>query len=234
MLKKIKIVPRKGKIVPKKGTSHSQEPLTASLFTKTRRAILFLFFSRPDESFYMRQILKIVNAGSGVVQREIEKLTSSGILTREKRGNQVHLSANKDCPIYDELQGLVVKTFGVADQLKASLESIRENIKLAFIYNNFANDNRHHISDVEMTVVGKVSFVDIASAVLPAQEKLRREVIPTVYSTKEYMEKFYDKRHLFIDANEHGREKIYLIGTDEELLLQVGKKGKKGFHSGKL
>jgi len=189
--------------------------LTSSLFGKTRRSILALFYSHSDESFYVRQVLKIVNVGSGVVQREIEKLTASGILIRMEKGNQVHYTANKDCPIFEELKNLVMKTFGLVDVLKAALMPLAPKISAAFIYGSFANGSQNHASDVDLMVVGEVSFSDVVGAVLPVQTKLRREVNPTVYSVKELREKLSEKHHFLTSVLE--REKIFLIGSEHEL-----------------
>jgi predicted nucleotidyltransferase len=189
--------------------------LASSLFGKTRRSILALFYGHSDESFYVRQVLKIVNVGSGVVQREIEKLTASGILIRMEKGNQVHYTANKDCPIFEELKNLVMKTFGLVDVLKAALMPLAPKISVAFIYGSFAQGQQNASSDVDLMVVGEVSFSDVVGAVLPVQTKLRREVNPTVYSVKELRAKLSEKHHFLTSVLE--REKIFLIGSEREL-----------------
>lgn len=208
-------VPKKGTIVPKKGTSKVHPSLADSLFGETRKAILALFYGHVDESFYVRQVVKIVGAGIGIIHRELERLTNAGIINRENRGNQVHYSANKDCPIFEELRGLVVKTFGVADVLRAALAPLAERIKAAFIYGSFANGTQNHASDVDVMVIGSVKFTEVVSALHPAHEKLRREVNPTVYSVKEFCSKIAAKHHFL--TNVLKAEKIFLVGSEREL-----------------
>ena len=58
------------------GSELDNNTLGSVLFGKTRRAVLSLLFSHPDRSFYLRQIVRAANAGSGAVQREISQLTS--------------------------------------------------------------------------------------------------------------------------------------------------------------
>jgi predicted transcriptional regulator len=80
------------------------DALSAALFGKARRAILGLLFSRTDESFYLRQIARLVKGGQGAVQRELKRLTDAGIITRTSRGRATFFQANRGCPIFPELQ----------------------------------------------------------------------------------------------------------------------------------
>ena len=41
-----------------------------ALFPRTRRAVLGLLYSHPDEAFYLRQIIEITGLAVGQVQRE--------------------------------------------------------------------------------------------------------------------------------------------------------------------
>jgi len=64
----------------------NHENLSSALFGKGRRTVLALFFSRPDESFYLRQIARMTGVWQGAVQRELKRLTEAGIIARVGRG----------------------------------------------------------------------------------------------------------------------------------------------------
>ncbi|HPM45365.1 MAG TPA: transcriptional regulator, partial [Caldisericia bacterium] len=49
----------------------------------------------------------------GALQRELKQLTDKGIINRKEQGNLVYFQANKGCPIFGELKGIVVKMFGL-------------------------------------------------------------------------------------------------------------------------
>jgi DNA-binding transcriptional ArsR family regulator len=66
------------------------DSLSATLFGKTRRAVLALLYSHIDESFYVRQIARTAAVGLGAVQRELKKLSEAGIIRRTVRGRQVY------------------------------------------------------------------------------------------------------------------------------------------------
>lgn len=192
-----------------------EDSLTGVLFGKTRRAILALFYGHPDESFYTRQVMRITGVGFGVVQRELRKLTAAGILNREVRGRQVYHRANKNCPIFAELKNLVMKTFGLVDVLKAALIPLTTRISAAFIYGSFAQGQQNASSDVDVMVIGEVSFTEVVEALAPAQEKLRREINPTVYPPDEFGKKLAEGHH-FLSSVIKG-EKIFLVGSKREL-----------------
>src|ERR1700679_1586870 len=112
----------------------SKSPLGETLFGQTRQRILALLFGRPDERFYQRRIIQAVGLGSGAVQRDLERLSRSGILTRTVEGRQIYFQANRQCPIFAELHTIVRKTIGAAHTIKEALEIIGDRIRVAFVF----------------------------------------------------------------------------------------------------
>ena len=155
--------------------------LCSGLFGKTRQAVLALLYGQADSSFYTKQILDAVKSGRGTVQRELKNLTDAGIITREVQGRQVYYQANEKCPIFNELKSIVRKTFGIADVIRQSLENVADEIQVAFIFGSVARSADDRKSDIDVMVVGAVSFGDVVSLLSPAEEKLGREVNPVVY-----------------------------------------------------
>ncbi|MBU1206815.1 MAG: nucleotidyltransferase domain-containing protein [Proteobacteria bacterium] len=193
----------------------SSMDLSAALFGKTRRAVLALFYTNPDESFYLRQAIRAIGLGQGTVQRELTRLTEAGLLVRFVKGHQVYYQANRQSPIFSEMKSLIVKTAGVGDILRVALNDFLDRILLAFIYGSLAAETHKATSDVDLMVVGDLSFAEIAAALHPAQEKLSREVNPTVYSIAEFRKKLQTGHHFI---NTVIREpKIFLIGDEGEL-----------------
>lgn len=193
----------------------SSSNIAAALFGQTRRQILSLLWGHPDEAYYLRQLARSTGTGLGAVQREIKRLTDSGIVKRTIRGRQVFYQANPDCPIFAELKGLVTKTSGVADVLRTALAALEARTRVAFIYGSVARLEQKSTSDVDLMVVGDVSFSDVVSALASAQETLGREVNPTVYSPAEFKAKLKARHHFLTSAVR--RKKLFLIGDDNEL-----------------
>jgi predicted nucleotidyltransferase len=185
-----------------------------ALLPRTRRAVLALLFARPDEAFYQREIVRATGGGKGSVGRELGALAAAGVILREKRGNLVYYRANRDCPIYPELHGLMVKTAGIADVVREALNQV-EGIRLAFIFGSMAKGSGDAKSDVDALIVGEASFADISAALLAAQERLGREITPTVYSAEEFSERLKTKHHFLMRVLKE--PKIMLVGTSDDL-----------------
>ena len=189
--------------------------LSAALFGRTRRALLALLYGHPDEAYYLRQLARWGGLGLGAVQREVKRLTEVGILRRTVRGHQVYFQANPECPVFAELKGLVVKTAGAADALREALTPLAGRIKVAFIYGSIARLQQKNASDVDLMVVGEVSFGEVVSALRAAQELLHREINPAVYSPAEFQSKLRARHHFLSSVLRN--EKVFVVGDEHEL-----------------
>jgi len=188
--------------------------LSATLFGKTRREVLSLLYGHTDESFYLRQIVRAAGVGLGAVQREVKQLSEAGIIRRTVRGKQVYYQANPESAVFSEIKSLVVKTVGVGDVLRASLSPFADQIKVAFIYGSFARGDERRSSDVDVLIIGDVTFSEIASAFDRAQNTLGREVIPTVYPPTEFQSKLKENHHFLKTVMRE--EKVFIIGDERE------------------
>ena len=189
--------------------------LCSGLFGKTRQVVLAFLYGRADSSFYTKQVLDAVKIGRGTVQRELKNLTDTGIIIREVQGRQVYYRANEKCPIFNELKSIVRKTFGVADVIRQSLETVADKIRIAFIFGSVARSADDKKSDIDVMVVGRISFGDVVSLLSPAEETLGREVNAVVYPVAEFKQKVKEDHH-FVKTVLEG-EKIFLIGEEGEL-----------------
>jgi predicted nucleotidyltransferase len=187
-----------------------------ALFGATRQAVLRLLFGHADQRFYQRQIVHTLRSGSGAVQRELGQLVASGILTRTVEGRQTYFQANHACPIFEELRGIVRKTFGVAEVLRQGLFGLTAEVRLAFIYGSVADGTETAGSDVDVMVVGDRLALDaVVGALAEAQRDLGREVNPSVYRTEEFCRKLA-QGHQFL-TRVVSCPKIFLIGDENEL-----------------
>jgi hypothetical protein len=92
-----------------------ERSLADALFTRTQQRVLGLLFGQPDRSYYAKELIGLAGGGSGAVQRELERLTRSGLITQRAVGNQKHYQANPASPLFEELCGIALKTTGLAE-----------------------------------------------------------------------------------------------------------------------
>ncbi len=187
----------------------------AVLFGKTRRAVLSLLYGHPTGTFYLREIARISGTGLGAAQREMEQLTAAGIVSRRVSGRQVYFQANQKSPIFGDLRSIVIKTFGVADLLRSALDGLADRIRIAFVYGSVARGKENESSDVDVMVIGDATFSEIVSAFAPCQEKLGREVNPTVYPVREFLSRL--SRDNPFPREVLSQDNVFLIGDQREL-----------------
>ena len=207
-------------------TTANKNNLSATLFGKTRRAVLSLLYSHADESFYLRQIARAAGVGLGAVQRELKQLSDVGIINREVQGRQVYYRANEKCPIFNELKGIVRKTFGIADVIRQSLATVADKIQVAFIFGSVARRTENRFSDIDLLVVGNITFGEVVDLLSPAEGTLNRELNPVVYTLAEFNKRL-SENHYFISDILSG-DKIFVLGDENELQSLVGKRLAKG------
>jgi predicted nucleotidyltransferase len=196
------------------------DTIAAALFGKTRRAILALLFGHPERSFYLRQIVREAEAGVGAVHRELQQMTAVGLLTRAHSGRQVYFQANPQCPVFAELRLLIAKTAGVGGGLKSALLALQDRIVCAFIFGSMASGQWSEGSDIDLMVVGRLDFGEVVAALYPVQERLSREINPTVYPEEEFRAKLAAGHH-FLSTVLAG-EKLFLVGGPDELEKLAG------------
>lgn len=190
--------------------------LGEALFTKTQQRVLGLLFGNAERSYYTNEIVRFAEAGIGAVQRELQRLEAAGLVTSEKIGNQKHYQANREAPIFEELRGIVVKTFGVRDRLREALEPIRENIDQAFIYGSVARGKDTARSDIDLMVIAdNIDYAELISVLSKAEAGLGRPVNPTLYTRAELDRKLaMDSGFLLRVMNE---PRVFVIGNEHEL-----------------
>ena len=165
----------------------SATSLGDALFTKAQQKLLALFFGQPDRSYYLNEVVRLAAMGKGAITRELAKLCESGLLVKSKQGNQNHYQANQASPIFNELVGIVKKTFGVAGVLRSALTPLLSQLEQAFVYGSIAKGEDHSGSDVDVMLVGDdLSYSEIMQLIEPVEGQLQRPVNPTLYSPSEF------------------------------------------------
>jgi predicted nucleotidyltransferase len=185
------------------------------LFGKARQTVLSLFFMNPEDVYYLRQISRITGIGMGALQRELKLLTEGGIINRVVRGRQVLYQVSRTCSIFDELKSIVIKTVGVRDILKAALTPFVDIINVALIYGSFATGKEKRASDIDVLIVGDISFERVVSVFDDAQKITGREINPVVYPVGEFRGKLINDHHFLAAVVE--KPVIFLIGDKSEL-----------------
>lgn len=173
-------------------------------------------FGQPDRSFYTNELLRLTGTGKGALQRELERLVSAGLVTLTLIGNQKHYQANRAAPIFAELHGIVLKTFGLADVLREALADRMERIQFAFVFGSVARGADTAASDIDVLVVAEdLAYGELFERLSTAETRLGRTVSPTLYAPAEWRRKVGEGNHFV--ARVIAQPKIFLKGDEGDL-----------------
>jgi len=180
--------------------------------SKTRKAILQLYFSHPEKKYYLRELEKILHFPVQNIRRELINLEKNGIFKREKSGNQVYYFLNMELPIYSDIRNIVSKTIGIENQLKDALSGV-SGIKKAFIFGSFANGTKDALSDIDIMIIGDINEDALIEKISRLESKFEREINYHIYSEREFEERIKEKNSFI--SKILLKPVIFLIGKHE-------------------
>lgn len=205
--------PRLGTIVPIMGTSKTT--IGNALFTGTQQRVLALLFGQPERSFYAKELVRLAGSGSGAVQRELARLADSGLVTVTRVGNQKHYQANAHSPVFAELHGLVVKTFGVVDVLRQALLPLADQINMALVFGSVARNEATSQSDIDLLVIADhIGFPELIERLSSAEATLGRKINPVIYSRAELQRKQNEGNHFVTTV--FSQPRLFILGKDDD------------------
>ncbi len=194
----------------------SRTSLADALFSTTRQRVLAYLFGQPERSFFATELIGLAGSGSGAVQRELARLSDSGLVSVKRVGTQKHYQANPKSPLFAELCGISQKTVGLAEPLREALAPLAHRITAAFVFGSVAKRSDTAASDIDVLVLsGSVDYADVFDALQPAETKLGRTVNPTVYTPANWRKKRKEGNAFVVKVDR--QPKVFLFGTEEDL-----------------
>jgi predicted nucleotidyltransferase len=172
------------------------EQIAATLFGKTRRALLSRLFLEPERAFRLRELSRLTGISAGSVQHELKQLLQADLVTRTEQGDLVAYRANRASPVFEELRAIVEKTSGIDALIRDALRKAAKKIRLALIYGSIAKGGNVARSDVDLLVVGTLGFEALVALLRPVEQRIGREISPRLFSPEEFEKKRRTDRFL--------------------------------------
>jgi DNA-binding transcriptional ArsR family regulator len=191
-----------------------------ALFPKTRQAILAATLLQPARWWYMRELARHLGVPPSSLQRELDRLVRSGILRQKREGRHVYFSASTQSPIFPELSGILLRTAGLVDVVRAVLEPFAAHIRWAFIYGSIARGSEHVASDVDLMIVGRVGLAELSTPLRRVEQRLSRAVNPVIYTPEEFARRTKSNHH-FVSAVLRAK-KLFVLGDSREFKQAMG------------
>lgn len=195
-------------------------PSVDALFPKTRQSILAATFGEPHRWWYMRELARHLRLTPSSLQRELASLVRGGILHERREGKHVYFQAAMESPTFDELQGLILRTVGLADVIRDALKPLAGRIQWAFIYGSVARSEERSASDVDLMMIGQVGLADVSSPLRKAERRLNRAVNPATYTADEFVGKLKSNNHFICTVLRS--KKLFVLGDSGEFASTFG------------
>lgn len=161
--------------------------LANAIFTDRQARLFRWLFGQPQRSFFLNELLRLSGLSSASLQKELKRLTLSGLVLSERVGNLRVFQANSKSPLFPELVSLTRKTCGAEAALRQALEPLQPKLARAFIYGSVAKQVDTATSDIDLMLVGvDLTLAEVLQHLQEAEEVLGRKVNPTCYTLREF------------------------------------------------
>ena len=167
--------------------------LARAIFSDPQARLFRWLFGQPERSFFLNELLRLSGLSSASLQRELKRLSESGVLQSRRMGNLRVFKANPASPLYPELVSLTRKTCGVPAVLMQGLEPLAPKLSLALVYGSVAKQEDTSTSDIDLMLAGvDLTLAEVLQHLQAAEIALGRKVNPTLYTIKEFEQRRAD------------------------------------------
>ena len=150
-----------------------------------RVKMLELFFSNPDEMFYVREITRKTKEEINAVRRELDRLLGVGLLKSEERGNRLYYTLNHRYVFFQELQQIVIKNTGLGLKLR-KLRRKLGTVAFVMFSGSFVRKKPVAQGDVDLLVIGDIVLAELDALIKEEEKQLGREINYAVFSEEEF------------------------------------------------
>ncbi|MBI4008838.1 hypothetical protein HY357_01265 [Candidatus Roizmanbacteria bacterium] len=183
--------------------------------SKARRKTLQLFFQHPNESFYLRKIVRDIGEEVNAVKRELDILSESKLLHKERRLNKIFYTLNKNYLFYDEFLRMFVKTSTLPSLIYKNLSRIGK-VKFAVISTKYIKQIPIKEDEIYFLIIGITVVPEVASIVSEAEKEFGREINYTVMTEEEF--NFRKRNNDPFIWRFLKQPKVMLVGNEDDLL----------------
>lgn len=183
--------------------------------SKARRKILELFFHHPNESFYLRKIVRDVSEEVNAVKRELDILSEEKLLHKERRLNKIFYTLNKNYQFYDEFMRIFAKDANLSLAIYRNLPKLGK-VKFCILSIKYVKQAQIKEDEIYLLFIGVVVVPEVASIVAAEEKEFGREINYTVMTEEEF--NFRKRNNDPFIWRFLKQPKIMLVGNEEELL----------------
>jgi len=159
--------------------------------SKTRVKLLHLFLNHPGQSFYVREITRLIDEQINSVRRELSNMLEVGVITSDAGDNKLYYQVNQRYEYYSALRAIFANEALVTKPALSEGETVSEQylsaiadisaLRLAILSGVLVKGST---SSVDVLLVGTLPAAKVKAA-MAIIEKLRYEVVAGIGRSEE-------------------------------------------------
>lgn len=190
-------------------------PLLSHFFSNKTLIDVFLYFLlNPVEDAYLARIVDSTGKALIQVQRTLKRLVDSGLVLKTTEHKKSYYKADRNHIAFDEMLHLTIQAKIFSDMFKKDLELFAEKVDFGFIFGSVAKGSNTPESDIDIFLVGNLTYDDVSSFMFKLSQELVQEVNIIIFSPRE-LSKQITAKISFIN-NVLNEPKIWLFGDKNE------------------
>ncbi len=162
--------------------------------SKTRVKLLHLFMNHPGQSFYVREITRLIDEQINSVRRELANMLEVGVITSDNADNKLYYQVNQRYEFYTALRAIfageaiaaeqptAVTSTGINEQVVNLIKEI-PSLRLAIMAGVLVKGST---APVDVVLVGNASAQKVRAAMTMIEKLEGREINYTVLPYDEF------------------------------------------------
>lgn len=146
--------------------------------SKTRIKLLLKFFLNSNTSAYLRSLETEFGDSSNGIRLELNRFEKAGMLSSFVKGNRKYFKANKDHPLFSEVNSIVMKYIGF-DKIIDDVVMRLGDVEKVFVIGNFSKGIDSQI--IDLLLVGKINKSFLIKLIEKVEGIITRKIRYVVY-----------------------------------------------------
>ena len=168
--------------------------------SKTRLKLLLRFFLNPDSSAYLRGLAQEFDESTNAVRVELNRFEEAGLIHSHKDGNKKMYQVNTNFPMFNELQKIAFKHFGIDHIIEQVIEKLGD-VEAVYLTGDLARGLDTNVIDV--TLIGTdIDNSYLARLVKKAEELVGRKIRTLTYESYAKDEVIHPRLLIYGEINE--------------------------------
>ena len=158
--------------------------ISTLITSKTRIKLLLKFFLNPDNSAHLRGLESEFGESSNAIRLELNRLEKADMLHTEHQGNKKLFKVNLQHPLYDEINSIVKKYFGL-DVIVEWIANRLGNLKTVYLTGDIASGKDSGL--IDLILVGDIDQPYLLKLITKAEKLIKRKIRYLIYSEEEFL-----------------------------------------------